>query len=145
MIDRIDSLELHGGERGLGFVAGSKLVDPSEWFFRAHFYQDPVMPASLGLEAMVQLMKVFARERFSGLATSHRFQSMALSLAHRWQYRGQVVPTNQRVQVEAHITRIEDGPEPLIVADGRLAVDGRTIYSMNDFSLRLMSDEDAPS
>ncbi len=141
MIDRIDALELQGGEAGLGFVAGSKQVDPDEWFFRAHFYQDPVMPGSLGLEAMLQLMKVFARERFPALTTSHRFQSMALGLAHRWQYRGQVVPTNRQVQVEARVKRVEDGPEPLIVADGRLAVDGRTIYAMNDFAVRLVKDE----
>jgi len=100
------------------------------------------MPGSLGLEAMLQLMKVFARERFSALTTSHRFQSMALGVAHRWQYRGQVVPTNRQVQVEARVTRVEDGPAPLIVADGRLAVDGRTIYAMNNFAVRLVKDED---
>ena len=54
----------------------------------AHFYQDPVMPGSLGLEAFLQLLKVYARERFGQLADTHRFESMALGRPHRWQYRG---------------------------------------------------------
>lgn len=143
MIDRIESLDLAGGPKGLGAITGTKRVDPAEWFFRAHFYQDPVMPGSLGLEAMLQLMKVFARERFGSMTASHRFQSMALGKAHRWQYRGQVIPTNAEVQVQARITAIEDGPEPLIVADGQLSVDGRIIYSMHDFSLRLVHGTEA--
>ena len=138
MIDRVDTLQLDGGPHGLGFVAGTKRVDPSEWFFEAHFYQDPVMPGSLGLEAMVQLMKVFARERFGRLASTHRFETMALGKPHRWQYRGQVIPTNSNVHVQATITSVTDDT---ITADGLLAVDGRVIYAMKDFTLRLVPEE----
>jgi len=141
VIDRIEALALDGGPAGLGFVAGSSRVDPEAWYFRAHFYQDPVMPGSLGLEALIQLMKVLARERFPRLVTSHRFESMALGRAHRWQYRGQVLPTNGVVTAEARVTSIADGPAPLIVADGQLLVDGRIIYSMSDFALRLVPNE----
>ncbi len=141
MIDRVDVLELDGGPKRLGFVSGSKKVDPAEWFFEAHFYQDPVMPGSLGLEAMLQLMKVFARERFGRLSGTHRFETMALGREHKWQYRGQVVPTNGLVQVQATVTHVDD---QLIVADGLLSVDGRVIYSMTNFSLRLVADEAHP-
>ena len=48
MIDRIDALALNGGPHGLGFVRGSADVNPGAWFFRAHFYQDPGWPGSLG-------------------------------------------------------------------------------------------------
>ena len=68
------------------------MVDPSEWFFKAHFYQDPVCPGSLGLESFIQLMKVAARERWKG--ASGRFESMALGQKHSWLYRGQVIPAN---------------------------------------------------
>ena len=96
------------------------------------------MPGSLGLESLLQAVKVFARERFGTLAATHRFESMGLGQAHRWQYRGQVVPTNELVRVQARITRIEDGERPLIAFDGQLEVDGRIIYSMHDFALRLV-------
>jgi acyl transferase domain-containing protein/3-hydroxymyristoyl/3-hydroxydecanoyl-(acyl carrier protein) dehydratase len=138
MVDRIECLELSGGTHQLGLVRGSKQVDAAEWFFDAHFYQDPVMPGSLGLEAMIQLMKVFARERFPGAVATHRFQSMALGQAHRWQYRGQVIPSNVRVDVEVTIKQVIEGDSPLLVADGLLLVDGRVIYASHDFSLRLV-------
>ena len=35
---------------------------------------------------------------------------------------------------------IDDGDEPTIVADGKLAVDGRVIYTMRGFALRLRRD-----
>lgn len=144
MIDTLDVLELTGGPRGLGLAQGTKRVDPAEWFFRAHFYQDPVMPGSLGLEAFVQVLKLFARERFGSLHRSHRFESLALGAAHSWQYRGQVVPTNSLVTVQAHVTSVKEGPSPLLVADGQLAVDGKVIYTMKDFGLRLVPEGGRP-
>jgi hypothetical protein len=39
--------------------------------------------------------------------------------------------------VETAITRIEDGPEPLLVADGWLQVDDLYIYRMSGFGLKL--------
>ena len=56
--------------------------------------------------------------------------------SHRWTYRGQIVPTNQRVTVQAEI-KVCDDQARLLVADGYLGVDGKVIYQMNDFSLRL--------
>jgi len=140
MIDHRDVLDLTGGPAGLGLIAGTKQVDPSEWFFRAHFYQDPVMPGSLGLEALVELLKLFARARFPALVSTHRFQTMALGHTHRWQYRGQVVPSNLQVRVEARITAVTEGSSPELVADGQLSVDGKIIYAMKDFSLRLVPE-----
>ncbi|MGV3621521.1 MAG: beta-ketoacyl synthase N-terminal-like domain-containing protein [Archangium sp.] len=140
MIDRVEALALDGGSKNLGFVSASKHVDPSEWFFRAHFFEDPVMPGSLGLEALIQALGLWARERFPALVGSHRYQALALGMAHTWQYRGQVIPTNAKVQVEANITKVIDGDEPVIVADGQLLVDGKIIYAMKDFPLRLVRE-----
>lgn len=110
---------------------------PDEWFFRAHFFQDPVMPGSLGLEALQQLLLVYARERFGSSLGSHRAQSQAVGQPHVWQYRGQVIPANALVQVQAVVKSVVEGAEPLIVADGQLVCDGKVIYAMKDFSLRL--------
>ncbi len=141
MVDRVDSLDLRGGPAKLGSLVGSKRVNPAEWFFEAHFYQDPVMPGSLGLEALLELVKVYARERFPALIETHRFQCQAVGHLHRWQYRGQVVPSNERVQVEAQITSVVEGADPLIVADGQLSVDGKFIYAMKEFAIRLVRQE----
>jgi 3-hydroxymyristoyl/3-hydroxydecanoyl-(acyl carrier protein) dehydratase len=61
MVDCIETFLPDGGLDGLGFVRGSKSVDPREWFFKAHFYQDPVCPGSLGIESFIQLLKYMAR------------------------------------------------------------------------------------
>lgn len=140
MIETIDALQLDGGAHGFGFVSGHKRVDPSEWFFQAHFFQDPVMPGSLGLEALQQLMLVYARERFVDLQATHRLQSMAVGHPHVWQYRGQVVPTNSLVQVQAQVKQVVDGRSPLIVCDGQLLCDGKVIYAMKDFAVRLVPE-----
>jgi acyl transferase domain-containing protein/3-hydroxymyristoyl/3-hydroxydecanoyl-(acyl carrier protein) dehydratase len=133
MIDRIDLFVADGGPAGLGFIQGSKDVVPDEWFFHAHFYQDPVWPGSLGLEAFIQLLKVFAAESWG----TDDFDSPASGVEHRWVYRGQVIPKDRKVTVSAWITAIDDAKRQLR-ADGVLAVDGRIIYQMHDFSLRCL-------
>jgi 3-hydroxymyristoyl/3-hydroxydecanoyl-(acyl carrier protein) dehydratase len=121
-----------GGPHGLGYVRGTRRVNPDEWFFKAHFYQDPVCPGSLGLESMLQLLKAFAHDRWG----AGRFECMALNERHQWLYRGQYTPVNQLVTVEAVIKRIDDAGRTL-VADGYLMVDGIVIYQMTDFTLRM--------
>jgi 3-hydroxymyristoyl/3-hydroxydecanoyl-(acyl carrier protein) dehydratase len=131
MIDSIDVYSADGGPERLGFIEGSKQIDPEEWFFKAHFYQDPVWPGSLGLEAMLQLLEVVAAERWG----SNPLSITTLSRTpHRWTFRGQVVPANKRVTVQA-IVRAVDDRQRLVKADGYLAVDGLTIYQMHDFEL----------
>jgi 3-hydroxymyristoyl/3-hydroxydecanoyl-(acyl carrier protein) dehydratase len=129
MIDRIDTFIPDGGPHGLGFVRGVKLVDPEEWFFKAHFYQDPVVPGSLGLESLLQLLKVLALRRWGG----ERFAVMRGG-KHSWLYRGQVVPTSSLVRVTAVVTARDDAARQL-TANGLLTVDGRPIYKMIDFTL----------
>lgn len=135
MIDRIELFVADGGPAGLGYLRGVKDVDPEEWFFTAHFYQDPVTPGSLGLESFLQLVKFAAVERW-GWEQDSVLSPAATGQRHRWLYRGQVVPTNSTVTVEAWITSCDDD-QRLLVADGMLSVDGRPIYQMNDFTLRM--------
>ena len=133
MLDRIDVFVPDGGPAGLGFIEGSKEVEPGAWFFKAHFYQDPVWPGSLGLEAFLQLLKVAAREYWPDDA---RPMFLAVSAPHAWIYRGQVIPTSSRVQVQAVVTARDKAARQL-TADGFLLVDGLPIYQMKDFTLRM--------
>jgi len=135
MIDHIDLFVADGGPAGLGFIRGSKRVDPQEWFFAAHFYQDPVCPGSLGLESFLQLLKVIAVRHWQGDAASV-LETVALGESHRWNYRGQIIPSNDTVTVEAVITAIDE-EQRVMKADGYLSVDGKVIYQMKDFSIRL--------
>jgi 3-hydroxymyristoyl/3-hydroxydecanoyl-(acyl carrier protein) dehydratase len=137
MVDRIDAFIPDGGPAGLGYIRGIKQVDPDEWFFKAHFYQDPVCPGSLGLESFLQLMKTMAIKRWPHLIPSHRFQLVENS-RHTWSYRGQITQKNKIVVIESIITHINDGPSPMMRADGLLSVDGLPIYKMQNFELALV-------
>ena len=139
MIDEIALYVPNGGPHGLGFIRGVKEVDAHEWFFAAHFYQDPVCPGSLGLESFLQLLKVVAIERWGErLRHTHRFEPILIGREHTWVYRGQIVPSNQRVEVEVVVTEVQDGPTPTVVGNGFLKVDGIPIYEMKDFGVRLV-------
>ena len=140
MLDHLSVLSLTGGRHGLGWVEGHAPVDPGAWYFKAHFYQDPVIPGSLGIESMAQLLKVYALERWSHLKNNEdpnsQFQCPACQSEMRWSYRGQVIPTNERVSVQIHISQV-DSTTSTLLADGILAVDGRIIYSVENLSLTL--------
>lgn len=137
MIDRIEMFVADGGPYGLGYIRGSKDVDPDEWFFKAHFFEDPVTPGSLGLESFLQLMKFAAVQRW-GWQDGEVLAAVALGHKHRWLYRGQVVPDSRQVTVSAWVTAVDDR-QRMLTADGYLAVDGKLIYQMNDFTVRLES------
>ena len=136
MIDAVELWVPGGGPHGLGFVRGAKTVDPDEWFFQAHFYQDPVCPGSLGVESFIQLIKFAALKRWPHLRETHRFETLT-DEAHRWSYRGQILETHHRIEVDAVITRVTEGDAPTLMADGFLKVDGRYIYRMENFGVRL--------
>jgi 3-hydroxymyristoyl/3-hydroxydecanoyl-(acyl carrier protein) dehydratase len=122
-----------GGPKGFGSVEGRSRVEPGAWFFKAHFHHDPVWPGSLGLESLVELMKIYAHRRWGNPVDG--WQAMAANEPHRWAYRGQIVPTATEVTIQAYITEVNDARR-FLKADGLLAVDGRVIYQMSDFTLQ---------
>ncbi len=135
MVHNIDCFAENGGPQGLGFIRGSASVNSDAWFFKAHFYQDPVWPGSLGLESFMQLLKVVAMQRWDGDEQSE-FTCMALEQPHSWLYRGQIIPSDKKVTVQACITAVDD-EQKILHADGFLSVDGRIIYQMTDFALKM--------
>jgi 3-hydroxymyristoyl/3-hydroxydecanoyl-(acyl carrier protein) dehydratase/malonyl CoA-acyl carrier protein transacylase len=133
MIDRIEGYLPHGGKAKLGTVQGRIAVDPSFWFFDAHFYQDPVWPGSLGLESFLQLLKYVAWRKW-GNPPAGGWQTVALGKQHSWVYRGQVLPTDKEVTVVLEVTA-SDTANRRLTADGFLVVDGRVIYQMSGFTV----------
>lgn len=137
MIEHVSLAIPDGGPSGLGFYQGTKPVDPDEWFFAAHFYQDPVCPGSLGLEAFLQLLKLAVHDRFQ---LDDRWGDRPIdwnlkpSAQHEWVYRGQYIPRDSEVTVQAWITEVDEERHE-VTGSGYLSVDGRMIYRMDDFRL----------
>jgi acyl transferase domain-containing protein/3-hydroxymyristoyl/3-hydroxydecanoyl-(acyl carrier protein) dehydratase len=142
MLDRITGYWPEGGKAGLGRLRAEKDIDAGEWFFKAHFFQDPVQPGSLGVEAMCQLLQFFMIERnmAAGLRRP-RFEPVLLGSKVIWKYRGQVVPTDQRITIEMEIAEIgEDARGRHAIAEAWLWVDGRRIYHVRNLGMRIVSD-----
>jgi 3-hydroxymyristoyl/3-hydroxydecanoyl-(acyl carrier protein) dehydratase len=133
MVDRIESFLATGGRKELGLCIGTIRVDPDFWFFKAHFFQDPVWPGSLGLESFLQLLKFVAWKRW-GNPPAAGWQTVTTNAPHEWTYRGQVLPTDREVTVVLEVTAVDDTARRL-TADGFLLVDGRVIYQMSGFTL----------
>ncbi|MCB9669268.1 MAG: polyketide synthase dehydratase domain-containing protein [Alphaproteobacteria bacterium] len=140
MCDRIVGWWPEGGEKGLGRIIGEKDVNPREWFFAAHFFQDPVQPGSLGIENMLQVIMWAAIEKglHEGMAAPH-FEPILLSRPHVWKYRGQVVPKNSVIRAEVEITgEGEDERGRFLFGHCYLWADGLRIYEAFDLGIRVV-------
>jgi 3-hydroxymyristoyl/3-hydroxydecanoyl-(acyl carrier protein) dehydratase len=139
MIDRVEGAWRTPG--GHLRVRTAKDVVLDDWFFKAHFFRDPVQPGSLGIEAMVQaLMFSAAFDDVGAHLRAPRFEALALGTPLTWKYRGQVVPRNALIQVETEVTRIERAADGsvTVVGDGALWVDGLRIYLAKDLAVRVV-------
>jgi 3-oxoacyl-(acyl-carrier-protein) synthase/3-hydroxymyristoyl/3-hydroxydecanoyl-(acyl carrier protein) dehydratase/1-acyl-sn-glycerol-3-phosphate acyltransferase len=146
MIDRVVRWEPAGGAKGLGYARAEKDVDTSEWFFKAHFFQDPVQPGSLGIEAFVQLLQWAMLEKGLGAdVPDGRFEPIMTGHAVTWKYRGQVVPKNKLITSEVEITSVgRDDKGPFALADCSLWVDGKKIYHAKNLGMRVTAPPPGP-
>ena len=137
MLDRVAYFDRTGGEAGLGTLRGEKDVDPGEWFFKAHFFQDPVQPGSLGIEAMIQLLQFYMLETgMDAGVESARFETLSHAHPMTWKYRGQVVPANKLIASTLEITETgRDDAGPYAVGKASLWVDGKRIYEAEHLAL----------
>ena len=139
MIDTVDYFDSVGGEAGLGLIRGRQAVDPHAWYFKAHFFQDPVQPGSLGLDALCQLLgrAVFLKGLADDMETPH-LETLAQNAPIKWTYRGQVKPDKKSVTTVVELTRVEAEPDGyLIEARGSLWSDTLRVYEVPSMSMRL--------
>lgn len=125
-----------GGEHGKGYIHATKFVMPYEWFYTCHFYQDPVMPGSLGVEAILQAMQVYALQQDLGKDfTNPKFVQLP-NHETVWKYRGQILTHVREMQLEVHFKSIEmQNGQLRIIADASLWNDEVRIYHVTDLAL----------
>ncbi|MBU1432682.1 hypothetical protein KKF91_19245 [Myxococcota bacterium] len=136
MIDRVTGYWPEGGPAGLGVARAEKDVEAGAWFFKAHFFQDPVQPGSLGLEALLQLLQWVMLTQIDEAVEGH-FEPIALGEALRWRYRGQVLPEDGVITTTLALTRLVRDEAGLTAwADGDLWIDGKRIYEAEGLAMR---------
>ncbi|MBA4225322.1 MAG: beta-ketoacyl synthase [Hyphomonas sp.] len=135
MLDRVDYFDPAGGKAGLGLARARQVIDPYAWYFKAHFFGDPVQPGSLGLDAMVQLLTRASLLKGIALQSAH-IETLAADMPVKWSYRGQVTPEKKEVTTVMEITEISgDARRRIVTGRGSLWCDGLRIYEANPISI----------
>lgn len=130
MFDRITRIADHGGAFGKGEIHAELDIHPGLWFFGCHFAGDPVMPGCLGLDAMWQLSGFF----LPWLGEPGRGRALGVGEVR---FAGQVLPDAKLVRYQIDVRRALRGRVPMVIADGRMFVDGGEIYVAKDMRVGL--------
>jgi 3-hydroxyacyl-[acyl-carrier protein] dehydratase / trans-2-decenoyl-[acyl-carrier protein] isomerase len=132
MMDRISLIADSGGKYGKGEIVAELDISPDLWFFDCHFPGDPVMPGCLGLDAMWQCVGFF----LAWLGNPGHGRALGVGEV---KFTGQVLPTAKKVSYHLNIKRVISRKLVLGIADGRMEVDGREIYTANDLRVGLFT------
>ena len=136
-VDTVSIVE-GGGKASVAYVLGERTIDATDWFFRYHFHQDPVMPGSLGVEAIIELMQTYALKNDLGSQfINPRFVAPLTRVD--WKYRGQITPVNKQMSLDVHIKEVvtSDG-EVRLIGDANLSKDGLRIYEVKNIVLSII-------
>ncbi len=144
LIDRVTVVD-GGGKYGAGYLHSLRDINPQDWFFARHFYLDPVIPGSLGVESVIHAIQEWIVDAgYSNTLADPVFRIPA-GIEFSWRYRGQFLPTDGTVELEVHlksVRRTEHGV--VVVADGSLWKPGLRIYELIDIAVEL-TERGAPS
>ncbi len=88
------------------------------------------MPGCLGLDALWQLSGFF----LPWLGLPGRGRALGVGQV---KFSGQILPSARLVRYDVDIRRVMKGRMNLVVADGRVSVDGRQIYVATDMRVGL--------
>jgi 3-hydroxyacyl-[acyl-carrier protein] dehydratase/trans-2-decenoyl-[acyl-carrier protein] isomerase len=135
MMDRIIEITANGGKHGKGFIRAEMDIDPSLWFFQCHFLNDPVMPGSLGVDALWQLVGFFLG--WSGKAGRGRALGAGMV-----KFAGQVTPKVKTITYQIDMRRVIDRKLVMGIGDGVMLADGKPIYQTEDLRVGLFDAKD---
>ena len=136
MFDRIIEINNDGGLHGKGYIKAELDIHPDLWFFACHFIDDPVMPGCLGLDALWQLTGFF----LSWIGCKGKGRALGCGQV---KFTGQVLPTAKKVTYTLNMKRVINRKLSMAIADGTMAVDGRTIYTADDLRVGLFLSTDS--
>ncbi len=132
MLDRIVKISDKGGDHGKGVIDAEMDIKPDLWFFKCHFENDPVMPGTLGLDAMWQLVGFFLGW-LGGIG-----KGRAISVGEV-RFSGQVLETAKKLSYHINVKRVIMRKLVMGIADGIMKVDGKQIYEAKDIRVGLFT------
>ncbi|MGA2503443.1 MAG: hypothetical protein ABSG01_05065 [Anaerolineales bacterium] len=139
LLDEV-AIQNEAGNQQEGYIYANRRNMPQDWFYACHFQEDPVMPGSLGIEAILQAMKIFSRQHSDATATEDLVSGQKMN----WSYRGQVLQHNRQMQVEVHFHKTEQrGATRIVSGDASLWADDSRIYEVRNMALAIEENQDS--
>ncbi len=123
MFDRVVSIERSGAR---GRIVAEQDVRVDQWFFQCHFRDDPVQPGCLGVDAVWQLVGLYAALA-GGQGAGRALGCKAVEFA------GQIRPHDRIVRYEVDVrrfARLETSGAAVAIGDAVVLVDGEPIYTV---------------
>ena len=124
MMDRVTHIGDDDGLYGKGSIVAELDINPDLWFFKVHC-----------VDAMWQLVGFFLA------ATGGEGKGRALGCGEV-KFSGQVLPTNKLVRYHLDIKRVIRRKLTMAIADARMEVDGREIYTARDLKVGMFTSTD---
>ncbi|MBH0776523.1 beta-hydroxydecanoyl-ACP dehydratase [Nocardia bovistercoris] len=138
LIDRVTVVD-GGGEHGAGYLHSLRTIDPSDWYFARHFHLDPVIPGSLGVESVIHAVQEWMIDAGFADTMADPVFRIPRDIAFSWRYRGQFLPSDGTVELEAHVKSVRREPHGVVVTvDGSLWKPGLRIYELIDLAIELV-------
>ncbi|WP_280494085.1 beta-ketoacyl synthase [Nocardia asiatica] len=142
LIDQVEVVD-GGGRYEAGYLHSLREIDPGDWYFARHFHLDPVIPGSLGVESVIHAIQEWMLDAGFADPIGDPVFRIPADRPFSWRYRGQFLPTDGTVELEAHIKGIHRGPRGVtVVADGSLWKPGLRIYELTDLAVELAEREE---
>lgn len=137
LLDTVEVVD-GGGKFGRGYLRAARPVAAGDWFFAYHFHLDPVMPGSLGVEAVLQALQEWALD--AGLAdglTDPEFV-VPTDVPLSWRYRGQILADDREMTLEVHIEDVQRRPGRVrVIGEASVWKPGLRIYELTGVAVEL--------